>query len=318
MNGLGLFERAVSMKRAYLLATAILLAQAATFPAFADDAPAAAPSVVDNAVGMFDEGKLLATGGVSNIEGAGGGGLATWALITGYGTRDGFGLDAHITYANFPAYTLTTWGVAAGFWDRVEVSYARQHFDTEEVGAKLGLGHGYAFDQDIYGAKVKVFGDAVYNQDSWVPQISVGAQYKQNDQGLVVHLVGAKSTNGVDYYVAATKVFLDDSFLVDATVRATRANQFGLLGFGGDKDSGYSPEFEGSAAYLLSRKFALGAEYRTKPSNLGIAQEDDAWDVFAAYFLCKNLSLTVAYVDLGNIVIANHQNGIYLSAQAAL
>jgi hypothetical protein len=315
MTSVGLFERAVLMKRVCLLAAATFLAQAGWSAACADDAT---PSMMDQATSMFDEGKLLATGGVSNVEGAGGGGLATWALITGYGTHDGFGVDAHMTYLNLPAYTLTTWGVAAGFWDRVELSYARQHFDTEEVGAELGLGHGYAFDQDIYGAKVKVFGDAVYDQDSWVPQIAVGAQYKQNDQGLVVHAVGAKSANGIDYYVAATKVFLEDSLLLDATVRATKANQFGLLGFGGGKDSGYSPEFEGSAAYLLSRKFALGAEYRTKPSNLRIAQEDDSWDIFAAYFLCKNLSLTVAYVDLGNIVIANHQNGLYLSAQAAL
>ncbi len=32
---------------------------------------------------MFDSGKLLATAGVSNVEGAGGGGIANWALITG-------------------------------------------------------------------------------------------------------------------------------------------------------------------------------------------------------------------------------------------
>ena len=303
------------MKRAYLLAAAIFVAQN-TPPAQADET--SAPSMIDNAVNMFDEGKLLATGGVSNVEGAGGGGLATWALITGYGTRDGLGLDAHVTYLSLPAYSLTTWGVAAGLWDRVELSYARQHFDTGNIGAALGLGHGFAFDQEIYGAKAKVFGDAVYDQDSWVPQIAVGAQYKENDQGLVTHLVGAKSANGIDYYVAATKVILEDSLLIDATIRATRANQLGILGFGGDKDAGYSPEFEGSAAYLFSRKFALGVEYRTKPSNLRIAQEDDAWDIFAAYFLCKNLSLTVAYVDLGNIVIADHQNGLYLSAQASL
>ena len=45
-------------------------------PAFADDA----------ASGMlnFDEGRLLSTGGVSSVEGEGGG-LAPWALITGYG-----------------------------------------------------------------------------------------------------------------------------------------------------------------------------------------------------------------------------------------
>ena len=39
----------------------------------------------------FDQGKLLATGGVSAVEGEGGGGLTPWALISGYGTRDGVG-----------------------------------------------------------------------------------------------------------------------------------------------------------------------------------------------------------------------------------
>jgi len=274
--------------------------------------------MVDQATSVFDEGKLLATGGVSNVEGAGGSGITTWALITGYGTHDGVGIDAHATYLTMPDYALTTWGIAAGLWDRVEISYARQSFNTEDVGRKLGLGHGFTFDQDIYGAKVKVIGDAVYEQDSWLPQIAAGVQYKQNDRGAVIHLIGGKSAEGIDYYVAATKVLLEDSLLLDATIRDTRANQFGILGFGGDKDSGYSPEFEGTAAYLISRNFALGADYRTKPDNLGIAREDDAWDVFVAYFLCKNLSLTAAYADLGNIVIADHQDGFYLSLQAAL
>jgi hypothetical protein len=69
---------------------------------------------------------------------------------------------------------------------------------------------------------------------------------------------------------------------------------------------------------LVSRQFALGAELRTRPSNLAVAHEGAAWDVFAAYFLDKNLSLTAAYADLGNIVIRNNQHGVYLSLQAGL
>ena len=57
---------------------------------------------------------------------------------------------------------------------------------------------------------------------------------------------------------------------------------------------------------------------RTKPSNLSIAKEQNAWDVFAAYFLNKNLSATIAYADLGNILIRDHQRGAYLSLQAGL
>ena len=267
---------------------------------------------------VFDSGKLLATGGVSDLEGAGGGGLATWALISGYGTRDGVGLNGHFTYVDVGDYALWSEGAAVGLYDRVELSYAHQTFDTQAVGAALGLGRDFKFDQDIYGAKVKLIGDAVYDQDTMLPQIAAGAQFKQNDRGAIIHAIGGKSDSGTDYYIAATKLFLEESLLVDATIRETRANQFGILGFGGDRDGDYSTQFEGSAAYLFSRQFAMGAEVRTKPDNLDIAHENTAWDVFAAYFLNKNLSLTAAYVDLGNIVIEDHQHGVYLSLQAGL
>jgi hypothetical protein len=283
--------------------------------AFADDQNS---SMFDKGMDMFDSGKLLATGGVSNVEGAGGGGLATWALISGYGTRDGVGVNAHGTFIRTGDYSLWSGGAAIGLFDRVELSYAHQSFDTQHVGALLGLGQGFTIDQDIYGAKVKIIGDAVYDQDSWLPQVAAGVEYKRNDRGWLIKAIGGASDNGTDYYVAFTKLFLAESLLVDATVRETKANQFGILGFGGDKDNGYSTEFEGSAAYLFSRNFAVGAEYRTKPDNLGIAREDAAWDVFAAYFLTKNVSLTAAYVDLGNIVIKDHQNGAYLSVQVGL
>ena len=289
---------------------------AAAGPVFADDAKPADQSLLDKGMALFDSGKLLATGGVSQLEGAGGGGLSAWALISGYGTRDGAGINGHVTYVDVNDYSLWSEGAAVGLFDRVELSYAHTSFNTEDVGAALGLGKNYKFDMDVYGAKVKIAGDAVYDQDEWLPQIAVGVQYKHNNRGAIIHAIGGKSDSGTDYYVAATKLFLAESLLVDATMRETRANQFGILGFGGDKHGNYSTQFEGSAAYLFSRKFALGAEFRTKPNNLGIAREDDVWDLFAAYFLNKNISLTAAYVDLGNIVIKNSQHGIYLSLQA--
>jgi Protein of unknown function (DUF3034) len=297
--------------------TIVLAAVLASAPAaaFADDQSG---SMLDKGMAMFDAGKLLATGGVSNVEGAGGGGIATWALITGYGTRDGVSVNGHGTFIRTGDYSLWSGGASIGLFDRVELSYAHQSFDTQHVGALLGLGQGFTIDQDIYGAKVKIIGDAVYDQDSWLPQVAAGVQYKHNDRGWLIKAIGGGSDNGTDYYVAFTKLFLAESVLVDATVRETKANQFGILGFGGDKDNGYSTEFEGSAAYLFSRKFAVGAEFRTKPDNLGIAHEDNAWDVFAAYFLTKNVSLTAAYVDLGNIVLKDNQNGAYLSVQVGL
>src|SRR4051812_189081 len=76
-----------------------------------------------------DMGKFLATGGVSQLEGAGGGGLTPWALITGYGTRDSYGANAHYTHVKTQDYSLGTYGVAAGIADRVELSLARQKFE---------------------------------------------------------------------------------------------------------------------------------------------------------------------------------------------
>jgi hypothetical protein len=266
----------------------------------------------------FDEGKLLATGGVSTIEGEGGGGLAAWALISGYGTRDGVGINAHATYVGLSDYQLISPGIAIGLLDRLELSYAWQEFDTESTGAALGLGQGFKFHQNIFGAKLKLIGDAVYDQDSWLPQIAVGLQHKENDRGAVIAAVGGKNSVGTDFYLAATKLFLAQSLLVDVTLRETKANQFGILGFGGDRNGNYSTQAEGSAAYLFSRKFTVGGEFRTKPNNLGVAKEDQAFDVFAAWFPNKNLSVTAAYVDLGNIVLHNHQSGVYLSLQAGL
>jgi hypothetical protein len=228
------------------------------------------------------------------------------------------GANIHYTAVPLPDYSLQTVGVAAGLFDRLELSYAWQEFNTQDVGAALGLGQGFTFHQNIFGAKLKLVGDAIYDQDSWLPEISIGLQHKENDRAAIIAAVGAKSSVGTDYYIAASKLFLAQSLLVNVTLRETKANQLGILGFGGDKHDDYSTQFEGSAAYLISRRFAVGAELRTKPSNLGVAHETAAWDLFAAYFLNKNLSLTIAYADLGNVVIRNSQQGAYLSLQAGL
>ena len=263
-----------------------------------------------------DSGRLLLTQGVSNIEGAAGGGLATWAVISGYGTRDAVGANVHATYVSLPGFTLQDYGVSVGLFDRVELSYTREIFDTGKTGGRLGLGNGFTFDQDVVGAKVKLYGDAVYDQDSFIPQIAVGLQYKHNDKSPIIHAVGGRNADGIDYYVAATKVLLDQSLVLDATVRLTKANQTGLLGFGGDRSNAYHAEFEGSAGYLVTRKLVVGGEVRTKPNNLGFAKEDTWYDAFAAYALNKHLSATVAFADLGSIATFKNQQGVYVSLQA--
>jgi hypothetical protein len=288
------------MKRLLCIATLLL-------PTLA--APALAQS--DNRAG----GKLELTNGISTIEGSAGGGLTPWAVIAGNETKDGIGVQGSATAAELKSYDFRSFTIAVGIKDRVEISYARQNFNTNEIGGALGLGNDFAFDQDIWGAKVKLIGDAVYGPEM-LPAIAVGVQYKKSLDGAIVKAVGARRSADADYYVSATKLFLRHSVLLNATVRLTRANQNGLLGYGGIDDK-YRARFEASAAYQISRPFAVGAEFRAKPNNLAIAREDHWFDLFAAYAITRNLTVTAAYADLGSIATVKGQRGGLLQLQTA-
>lgn len=261
-------------------------------------------------------GKLVLTNGISNAEGASGGGLSVWAVIAGNETEDGIGVSAHVTLIEMPDYGWQSHGIAVGLFDRLELSYARQNLDTKLAGTALGPGSGLTLNQDVFGAKFRIAGDAVYG-DAAFPQIAVGAQYKRNLDAPVTSAVGAVRSEDVDFYISATKLVLSESILVNGTARLTRANQLGILGFGGDKNNDRSLQFEGSLGYQLSRRVVVGGEYRTKPDNLSIAREDDWVDLFAAWAVTDNITLTAAYVDLGNIVLEDKQRGAFFSLQAA-
>jgi hypothetical protein len=267
-------------------------------------------------MGAHAEGeRLLGTGGVMEIEGSGGGGLTPWALISGLGTDRELGASAYCTYLEPQYFYLSSCGLAAGAYDRIELSYARQRFGLDDVAP------GRSINENVFGAKVRLFGDAVFDQDRWWPQVAAGLQYKQNeDFDFVPRLVGARHADGADFYLAATKVFLAGPFgrtwLLDATLRETRANQFGILGFGGDRSDSYRLEAEGSAALFLTDWLVAGAEYREKPDNLSAVRENDAYDGFVSFFPTKHLSITAAYVDLGNVATHAAERAWYLSIQA--
>jgi hypothetical protein len=259
-------------------------------------------------------GKLLLTNGITSLEGSAGGGLTPWAVIAGNATDQGVGVSAHGTIVEVKDYDYQSAGIAIGLWDRVELSYAHQNFNTNDIGIALGLGKDYDFTQDVLGAKLRVAGDLVYDD---LPAIAVGVQYKKNNNGAIVRAIGARKDEGVDYYASVSRLFLSRSILLSGTARLTKANQLGLLGFGGDREGGYSLQIEGTAAWQLSRRFAIGGEYRSKPNNLGIAREDDWFDLFAAYAITRNLTATVAYVDLGSIATVPDQRGVFFQLQAA-
>jgi len=268
-----------------------------------------------------DEGKLPLTAGFTDIDGAGGAGLVPWAIITGYGTEDSYGANAHYTLVSLGDYRLRSYGLAVGALDRVEASVTQDQFSA--TGTALS---GLTVEQRIYGLKVRLTGDAVYDQDSWAPQTAVGVEYKRNSgisdvPGVVdPRQLGAVADSGSDFYLSATKVYLAQSLLLNVTLRYTNANEFGLVGFGGDLKRDRSVRFETSVAYLLMRTLAVGAEYRDKPHNLSVDDERGAWDAFVAWTASRHVSVVAAFVSVGSILSpvthdTSDQNGAYLSLQ---
>ncbi len=261
--------------------------------------------------------RLLGTWGVTQAEGSGGGGLTPWALITGSGSRNQVGATAYATHwRSQGGFELQAAGAAVGFYDTVELSLARWRFGLSDTVP------GESIQMDIVGAKWRVFGDAVYDQDHWLPQVAVGAQYKNNHDMAVPTALGARRGSDTDWYVSATKVWLGAlagrNTLANATLRSTRANQFGLLGFGGDQGDSPSIEPEASLGVLLRDDLAIGAEWRSKPDRLSVFREERAVDAFVAWFPSRHVSFTLAWLDLGNIANKPAQKGWYLSLQGAL
>lgn len=313
---------------------------------------------------IYNDGKVLLTGGVFTVDGAGGGGAVPWATITGYETRDGINGGVGFTYANLPALQLTVFGAAVGFYDRLELSYAKHNLslnlsnlDTialvgsalSDLGVDLGTDPwNSTLQMDVFGAKLRLFGDAVYTSDSWIPQVAIGGLYKENSSKKLLHTLGADKSKDWEAYIAATKVFFPISTLVNVTARYTAANQIGLVGFGScdgnDCDSKKEVRMEVSVAHLVAKNTAIGFEWQQHGGNLdgrsvnvggleataiadllgtvGLGNlagalkqknESDWWDIFFAYAPNKNISFVVAYLMLGNISVAKEQNGFYFS-----
>lgn len=265
---------------------------------------------------LAEGARLLGTGGVTQIEGASGGGLTPWATIAGYGAGSDSSTTVFISNVRTGDYQLDAVGGTWSYGNRIEISFARQNFDLGTLGIALGLPD-TVLRQNVIGAKVRLAGDIIYGD--W-PQIAIGVQHKTLVDPAVANLIGAKDDSGTDFYIAASRLVLAGiggrNLVWSAALRATKANQLGLLGFGGDLEDGYSVMVEAMAGVMLDRHTVIGIEYRQKPDNLSFAGEDDWADVFIAYLPSRSLSLTAAYADLGAIGGLDRQAGFYLSVQA--
>lgn len=254
--------------------------------------------------------RLIGTGGAMSVEGAAGGGIVPWAMLAGYADEGELGGAAWLSGIETRDFSLSAYGAALTWNNRVELSLTKHSFDIDAVAS------GESFEQSIIGVKTRLYGDLIYSR---APQISFGLFYKQNNTFEIPGAVGAVDESGVDLYFAASKLWLDGVFhrsvFLNATVRATRANQMGLLGFGGDLNDKHEIVAEISAGLFVNRNWVIGAEYRQKPDNLSFAREDDWYDVFVGWFPNKRVSVVAAWADLGSIAGFDNQESVSLSLQ---
>lgn len=253
--------------------------------------------------------KVIGTGGATTIEGSAGGGIVPWAVINGYASSGQWSVTGFGNQVGVDDFSLRTIGAGFSYGNQLEVSLTKQTLALETIGGDL--------KQTIVGVKYHVAGELLYTE---MPQISVGAQWKKHQNFELPQAVGALDDQGIDWYVAASKVWLDAfagrNLLLNATVRATKANQTGLLGFGSANDNSYQLMTELSATIMLTPHWAVGAEFRQKPNQLAFADEEHWRDVFTAWFINKNVSLVGGYVDLGSIAGLPNQQGYYVAVEA--
>lgn len=267
------------------------------------------PLLILTSLPVIAGSKVIGTGGATTFEGSAGGGLVPWAVINGYASSGQWSVTAFRNQVGVDDFSLRTIGAGFSYGNQFEVSITKQTLGLDTIGGDLR--------QDVVGVKYHLSGELLYTE---LPQISVGAQWKQHQNFALPQAVGASDDHGVDWYLAASKVWLDAiagrNLLLNATVRATEANQTGFLGFGSTQQQGYQWMTEISTALLLTPQLAIGAEFRQKPNQLAFADEEHWRDLFAAWFINKNFSMVGGYVDLGSIAGLPNQQGYYLALEA--
>ncbi len=258
-----------------------------------------------------DEGRLLATGGQMTIEGSAGGGIVPMAVLAGLSTDPGWDWVVGGSHTQVDDFGLSSIGVAASFNDRLELSLAEQRF-----GIDFALPAGVPRDirQTVVGAKLKLGGDLIFGA---LPQMSAGVQWKKNHDFVLARSFGAEDDSDFEAYFSVSRLILDGPFhrnwLFNGNLRASRANETGLLGFGGGRNDDYRLLGEFSTAMFFNPHWAMGFEYRMKPENLTGVKESDWKDVFVGWFPGPRLNMVLAYADFGTIANRPKQNGVFFS-----
>lgn len=219
--------------------------------------------------------------------------------------------------------------VVAATWTilrRIELGYAVNRLAVADLnkdvraatGGTMNVGTDHIWLHHL-NARVNIIPENMCEK-MWVPAVTAGVHYKYNnnideinrDLGDALETVGYNDNDGLDFTLTASKTItsLPRPVLFSVGARASRASQFGLMGFGDD----YMVSFEGNVDVLVTDKLAIGAEFRDKPDVMGripdlVAEDDPWWDVHAAYFLSPKSSFYAVAGDAGGV--ANHRDEMF-------
>ena len=219
--------------------------------------------------------------------------------------------------------------VVAATWtllQRLELGYAVNRLAVDDLdkevrkstGGAANIGTDHIFLHH-FNARLNVLPENMCDMN-WVPAVTVGAHYKYNanideinqDLGDGLEAIDYNDNDGLDFTLTASKTItsLPRPLMMSVGARASRASQFGLMGFGDE----YMVSLEGNVDVLVTDNLAIGAEYRDKPAVMGrvpdlVARDDPWWDVHAAYFFSPNGSVYAVAGDAGGV--ANHSDEMF-------
>lgn len=287
-----------------------------------------------------------------NIEGSGGGAIVPWAYIANP-PKDGqqIGMPSagawFWTSSDYDFYFLNA---AISPHKRVELGIAYANLDISELRSDLkadslaALGAGLDGNEDDLSMIVAHVKLLLVEETDTLPAIAVSAEYKKSlniedmadDLTAGVRSIGGLSAapgllewmgydddSGVDFNVMATKLWKNTPLpiLTSLSIRATKANQTGFLGFSDD----WKIQPEATVAVVARGDLIIGAEYRSKPDELNSVNEylftnaggirptqlnkysfeEDAFvDFFVVYLppSIPGLTLAAGVANIGNIV----------------
>ncbi|MCF6355789.1 MAG: DUF3034 family protein [Candidatus Polarisedimenticolaceae bacterium] len=216
---------------------------------------------------------------------------------------------------NLEAYTLTE-----TIGGRVELGYAFNRLDLGDLDTDIMAAALPDIKEDNvelhhFNARALLLKDGDLDQ-SWMPAVTLGLHYKYNSTiddidsrlGGALDGIGLKDNDGVDVTLYASKLFTSTPrpFFINAGLRSTKAAQIGLLGFTDKRKT----LFEANFGVLVLDNLVIGGEYRQKPDEYAaiptlIEREDDWWSAFITYVVNDNMTASVAYIKMGDVL--NHK-----------